>query len=211
MLQLPDSDPPPSFAADVSITKPTTKPIRIARKIRGKKWSDAFLDNRGYPNQSNMFDIFLHNVKGGPILRKRKHPASPLDDIDPSFEAHYDKATHGTWLQQELNLTYLNPPMWEGIYKLLQKYWSVFDNKCLFILVKDYKCSIGTGSTRPICIKKIHYGPQEIPSMRKCISTLAKLDPMHQIHCNEWMFKALLASKPHQEHVRHIDDFVWHF
>jgi hypothetical protein len=25
------------------------------------------------------------------------------------------------------------------------------------------------------------------------------------------MFKALLALKPHQEHVRHIDDFVWHF
>jgi hypothetical protein len=30
-------------------------------------------------------------------------------------------------------------------------------------------------------------------------------------HSGEWMFKALLAPKPHQEHVRHIDNFVWHF
>jgi hypothetical protein len=26
-----------------------------------------------------------------------------------------------------------------------------------------------------------------------------------------WLFKALLAAKPHQEHVRCIDDFVWRF
>jgi hypothetical protein len=26
-----------------------------------------------------------------------------------------------------------------------------------------------------------------------------------------WLFKALLAPKPHQEHVKNIDNFVWHF
>ncbi len=160
MLQLPDSGPPPSFAADVPITNSTTKPIHATQKIPGKKWSNVFLDNCGYLNQSNKFDILLHNVKGGPILCKHKHPALLLDDIDPRFEAQYDKATHGTQLRQELNLTHLNPLMQEGIYKLLQNYWSVFDNQGLVILVKDYKCAINTGSAHPICIKKIHYGPQ---------------------------------------------------
>jgi hypothetical protein len=30
-------------------------------------------------------------------------------------------------------------------------------------------------------------------------------------HGCKWLFKALLAAKPHQEHVRNIEDFVWRF
>jgi hypothetical protein len=99
MLQPPDSGTPPSFSVDAPITKPTTKPIHVAWKILGKKWPNVFLDDRGYLYQSNEFEILLHKVKGGPILRKRKHPAPPLDDIDQCFKAHYDKATHGTLLR----------------------------------------------------------------------------------------------------------------
>ncbi len=145
------------------------------------------------------------------MLHKCKHPAPPLDDIDPHFKTHYDKTTHGTQLCQEHDLTHLGPSMPEGIYKLLQKYWSMFDSKGLFIPVKDYKCALETGSAHPIFVKKIHYGPQEIPIMRECISSLAKLGHICQIHGSEWMFKALFDPKTHQEHVRHIDNFVWCF
>jgi hypothetical protein len=44
--------------------------------------------------------------------------------------------------------------------------------------------------------------------MRSCIASLAKLGHICQIHGSEWMFKALLASKPHQEHISNIADFV---
>jgi hypothetical protein len=47
--------------------------------------------------------------------------------------------------------------------------------------------------------------------MQKCIAALEKLGHIHQVHGGEWMFKALLAPKPHQEHIRNIDDFVWRF
>ena len=47
--------------------------------------------------------------------------------------------------------------------------------------------------------------------MRKCIALLAKLGHIRQIHDGEWLFKALLAPKPHQEHVSNIADFVWRF
>jgi hypothetical protein len=47
--------------------------------------------------------------------------------------------------------------------------------------------------------------------MWKCNLSLAKLRHICQIQGGEWMFKALLAPKPHQEHVRHIDDFIWRF
>jgi hypothetical protein len=47
--------------------------------------------------------------------------------------------------------------------------------------------------------------------MKQCISSLAKLGHISQIHGGKWLFKALLAPKPHQENVRHIDNFVWCF
>ncbi len=92
----------------------------------------------------------------------------------------------------------------------MQKYWSFFDDKEQFIPVKDYTCSINTGNACPICVKKINYGPRKIPIMRKCIALLMKLDHIPQVHNGGWLFKALLAPKPHQEHVSNINDFVWH-
>ena len=97
-LQPPDSGPPPIFNADL----PTGEPIRVARKIRGRKRPNVFIDDRGFPDQSDEFDTILHNVEGGPILRRRKHPAPPLDDIDPRFHAVYDESLHGDKLRKEL-------------------------------------------------------------------------------------------------------------
>jgi hypothetical protein len=47
--------------------------------------------------------------------------------------------------------------------------------------------------------------------MRRTIAALEKVGQIHQIADGFWLFKALLAPKPPQEHVRNIDDFVWHF
>jgi hypothetical protein len=47
--------------------------------------------------------------------------------------------------------------------------------------------------------------------MRKSIATLAKVGYIRQIHDSQWLFKALLAAKPHQEHIPNIKDFVWRF
>jgi len=47
--------------------------------------------------------------------------------------------------------------------------------------------------------------------MRKCVATLQKLGHISQTRFGAWLFKALLAPKPHQEHIMDIDDFVWRF
>ena len=77
--------------------------------------------------------------------------------------------------------------------------------------MKLYECVIDTGSTRPIAIEKIHYGDNETAIMQKCIAALAKVGLICQIHNGKWLFKALLAPKPHLEHVRDINNFVWRF
>jgi hypothetical protein len=47
--------------------------------------------------------------------------------------------------------------------------------------------------------------------MRDAIAALGKVGNIRQIHDGRWLFKALLAPKPHQEHVRDIGKFVWPF
>jgi hypothetical protein len=86
-----------------------------------------------------------------------------------------NKSIHGTKLCTELDLSRLATPRRDRVHRLLQQYWSVFDDKGQFVPVKDYSCIIYTGSAKPIAVKKIHYGPCEIPIMRKCIASLAKL------------------------------------
>jgi hypothetical protein len=50
---------------------------------------------------------------------------------------------------------------------------------------------------------------REMPIIRKCIAVLERVGQIVQIHDGCWLFKALLAAKPHQEHVSKIEDFVW--
>jgi hypothetical protein len=40
---------------------------------------------------------------------------------------------------------------------------------------------------------------------------LGEVGHIRQIRDGRWLFKALLAAKPHQEHARNIEDFVWRF
>ncbi len=155
--------------------------------------------------------MILHNIIGGTVLRKRKHPTPPLDKINPLFYAPYIRSVHGTKLRKELDLSHLEAPLRDQVYRLLQKYWSVFDDKGQFVPVKDYSCVINTGSAKPIAVQKIHHGPCKIPIMQKCIASLAQLGHIRQVYGGKWLFRALLAPKPHQEHVSSIDDCIWRF
>ncbi len=48
----------------------------------------------------------------------------------------------------------------------------------------------------------------KFPQEHLCLS---KSYHICQIHDGQWLFKALLAAKPHQEHVLNIEYFVWRF
>jgi hypothetical protein len=134
-------------------------------------------------------------------LQKLKHPPPSLDEVDPEFFGAYDESKHGEQLQQDLDLSHLYTQVKEKIYALVKKYWSVLDKKGVYVPVKNCECVIDTGDSPPIAIKKIHYGPQKIPIMHECIAALEKVGHIQQVFDGRWLFKALLAAKPHQEHV----------
>lgn len=53
--------------------------------------------------------------------------------------------------------------------------------------------------------------------MCKCIAKLAELRHIRQLNGENreniggWLFRAILALKPHQEHIYNIEDFIWCF
>jgi hypothetical protein len=134
-----------------------------------------------------------------------------MDSNDPMFMFPYNEALHGNRLRKDLDLSHLEVPLQQSIYALIQKYWSVFDDRGVFVPVRNYECVIDTGDAHPIAVKKIMYGPNELPIMRRAVAALEKVGHIRQISDGRWLFKAVLAPKPHQEHVRHIQDFVWRF
>eukprot|EP00956_Cyclotella_meneghiniana_P037713 scaffold143282_cov76-Cyclotella_meneghiniana.AAC.4 len=179
---------------------------------KGRRRKNIFIDDRGFPDQSDEFDTILHNVDGGPILRCRKHPSRDLSDIDPAFDVKFDESAHGEYFRKHFTPSpWLTDDQNAQLSSLIKKYWGVFDETGLFIPVRDYECVIDTGSAKPIAVKNINYGPRETPILRKHISALLKLGHISQIDEGQWLFKALLAPKPHQEHVYDILDFKWRF
>ena len=127
------------------------------------------------------------------------------------FNFPFNEALHGERMHTDLDLSHLAADLQEQIYALIIKYWSVFDDRSVFVPIRNYECVINTGDAHPIAVKKIVYGPKEIPIMRKAVAALKKVGHICQMHDGRWLFKAVFAPKPHQEHVRLIEDFVWRF
>jgi hypothetical protein len=154
----------------------------------------------------------LHDINGGPILRKLKHPKPDLDaPLNPAYHLEFIPKKHKAQMRKDVNLSHIAPNLQEQVYSMIRKSWSVFDSKGVFIPVKHYECIINTGTTRPIAMKKIFYGECKTVIMRHCIAALAKVGHIVQFTDGQWLFKALLAAKPHQETVHNIEDFVWRF
>ena len=183
-------------------------PIRVDKSKCRRRLKNVFIDDRGFPDISDAYDTLLHNIDGGPVLRKLKHPPPQVDVVDHSFAFQYDENLHGTILRERLDLSHLNRGLQDTIYAMIRKYWAVFDDRGVFVPVRNYECVIDTGDCPGIAIKKIRYGAKEIPLMRKAVAGLEKVGHIRQVHDGRWLFKAVLAPKPHQEHVRHINDFA---
>ncbi len=126
---------------------PTTPPpgdiIRVAAKGKGRcRIRNVFADDRGFPDQTDEHDNHIHNIDGGPVLRKLWHPPPPIDEIDPTFDFAFDEALHSARLRQQLDLSHLNDALQTRIYTLIRKYWSVFDDCRVWVPVKKYECVI---------------------------------------------------------------------
>jgi hypothetical protein len=154
-----------------------SSPIRVDPKPKcRKRLQNVFLDDIGFPDQSDNYDHVLHGVDGGPILWNLHHPQTDLEaPVNPSYYLPFVTKKHKALMHKNMDLSHLNPALQEKIYTIICERWSVFDKKGVFASVKNYECVIDTGSAWPIAVKRILYGEQELVIMRKCIAALAKV------------------------------------
>ncbi len=152
-------------------------PIRVSPKPKHRKrLNNVFLDDRGFPDVSDNYNNMLHDVDGGPILRKLWHPKPDLSaPIDPLYHLPFIAKKHEEIMKHDMDLLHLKPNLQERIYDIIRHPWSMFDKKGIFVNVKHYECVIDTGNSRPVTVKRNLYGEQETVIMRKCIAALAKV------------------------------------
>jgi hypothetical protein len=163
-----------------------------------------------------MTSLMIRAIRTSPTsmttCRKLRHPQPDLNaPVDPLYYSPFISAKNEAIMRKDMDLSHLDPSLQERIYDIICRHWSVFDKKGVFIPVKHYECAIDTGNARPISVKKILYGERKTVIMRQAIAPLYKVGHIRQITKGGWLFKALLVAKPHQEHARCIDDFVWRF
>ena len=97
---------------------------------------NVFADDRGYPDQNDDHNNLLHNIDSGPVLWKLRHPPPPIDKVNPSFDFPFDEVLHGAHLHQQLDLSHLDDALQARIYALVQKYWSVFNEREVWVPLK---------------------------------------------------------------------------
>jgi hypothetical protein len=125
---------------------------------------NVFVDDRGFPGKSEYYENLLHNVDGGPILCKLKHPPPLFNEVDPAFFCAYKESTHGEQLQKDLDLLHLKPNVRNEVYAIVKKYWSIINNKGVFIPVKKYNVSLTPEMHSLLPSRKSSTGQRRYPS-----------------------------------------------
>ena len=116
---------------------PKPPPVRVAARVRGRKgskqgqrkrprYASPLFDDRGFPHPDDEWDSLLPDVKAGNLIRKRRHAAPRLGDIDPSFGEEFDDGKHGEMLRTDLNVSHFPPNHQARLIAVIKKYWRVF-------------------------------------------------------------------------------------
>jgi hypothetical protein len=115
-----------------------TSPIRVAPKPKcRKRLLNVFLNNRGFPDQSDDYDHLLHGVDSGPILRKLRHPQPDPDaPLNPLYYLPYVADKLEALMGKDMDSMHLDPTHQEKIYKIICDHWSMFNKKGVFVPVK---------------------------------------------------------------------------
>ena len=94
------------------------------------------------------------------------------------------------------------------IIDIIQRYWDCFAKAGARRTILGYEFAIDTGASKPVCARKMQYGPHESDIIMAQIEELLQNEWIRECE-GPWGSIIVLAAKPHQEHVTDINDFVW--
>ena len=91
---------------------------------------------------------------------------------------------------------------------IVKKYWDCFCKRGARRPILNYEFGIDTGTAKPVCCRKPRYGPYESKIILEHVEALLENDWIERCE-GPWGSSVVLAAKPHQEHIKDIDNFVW--
>jgi hypothetical protein len=130
----------------------------------------------------------LHGIDGGPILWKLWHPQPDLNaPINPLYYSPFISEKHEAKMRKDMDLSHLPPALQEKLYSISREHCSVFNEKGVF------------------------YVPAKPRSCKNVLQHSPKLATSNRSRMGAGFSRRCLRQKPHQEQIKNIDDFVWHF
>jgi hypothetical protein len=147
-----------------------------------------------------------HEPRVRKVIRKSTRPLLTDADCNPDFiGVEYDEPSDRPFLRKHLNTRSKTPEViCTAIITLIQQYWCCFAKCNVKIPITGYKCFIDTRKGKPTVAHNIHYGLHETPIMQAAINALLDNQQISVNIHSDWLSKAVLAAKPHQEHVTNI-------
>ena len=91
---------------------------------------------------------------------------------------------------------------------IVKKCWDFFFKKGAKHTILVYKFSVDTGNTKPVCCKNPQYGPYKSNITMEKVQALIRNVWIEKCG-GTWSSSIVLAAKPHQEHIKNIDYFIW--
>lgn len=159
---------------------------------------------------SNEFDddLFVFPRYGKSILRESpvSEELPPRDDV---------REWNGAIDQEEFDRAIsipedLDPSLRDELVSIIHDNWDCFYAEGVNRPIRGFQFHIDTGAAQPVACKPPHYGIHEGKIMQESIKDLIHNGWIRECS-GPWLSKAVLAPKPHQEHVTDIADFVWRF
>ena len=100
------------------------------------------------------------------------------------------------------------PEIKEQLISIVKKYWDCFCKEGTKRTILVYKFSVDTGHAKPVCCRKPKYVPYESNNIMEQVKDLINNVWIEKCE-GPWGISIVLSTKPHQEHIQNIDDFIW--
>ena len=92
---------------------------------------------------------------------------------------------------------------------IIHAYWDTFAPEGFSRYILGYMFTIDTGTSPSICSRPPNYGPNEGEIIMKHIKALLNKKWLREFSGGAYGAPIVLASKPYQEDVENISDFIW--
>jgi hypothetical protein len=180
----------------ISVPPKVWRPKPVSRYIP-LNYSDEFSE-----------DLFVFPRYGKSI----KHSVAIKEELPPRdniclWDAAVDQAKFDRVITIPVDL---DPTLRAELVSIIEDNWDCFYAAGVNRPVRGFEFHINTGSAQPVACKPPHYGYHEGKIMQESINDLLSNSWIRECS-GPWLSKAVLAPKPHQEHVTVIADFIWRF